>query len=285
MDDMRIIGTFTIIDDVLTLGGHRDHCLAQARDSEVLFVAVYAAAYFQNHHERALSVLKGLHYLSGPLSISRFNRRLHRLAYWLPLLAEVLGRLFENEPCLIIDSLPVPVCRRVRARRCGKVRGAEYCGWCAAKKEKFFGWRVHLVCTPAGIPVRYSLLPAAYHDLTPIHELLWEVPAGVWVLGDKAYNSKADEASLEAETGVRLVPIRKANMTPNSWEERQRLEEYRHGIETLNSQAEKMGLERLYARSNEGFAIKVTASVVALVFSNIHKINDPETGLPLAWAA
>lgn len=285
MDDIRIIGTFTIIDDVLTHCGHRGHCLAQAADSEVLLVAVCAAAYFQNHHERALAVLKGLRYLSGPLSISRFNRRLHRLAHWLPLLVEVLGHLFEQCACLIIDSLPVPVCRRVRARRCGKVRGADYCGWCAAKKEKFFGWRLHLVCTPEGLPVRYSLLPAAYHDLTPLHELLWELPPGVWVLGDKAYNSKADETSLAAATGVRLVPIRRANMSPNSWEERARLEEYRHSIETLNSQAEKMGLERLYARTNPGLEIKVAASVVALVFSNLHKINDMTTGLPLAWSA
>ncbi len=285
MDDTRIIATFVIIADVLAALGHRDHSLAQASDAEVLLVAVSAALYFQNHHERALSVLKGLHYLSGPLSISRFNRRLHRLADWLPLLAEVLGCLFQNEPCLIIDSLPVPVCRRIRARRCGKVRGIEYCGWCAAKKEKFFGWRLHLVCPPTGIPVRYSLLPAAFHDLTPIHELLWELPTGIWVLGDKAYNSAADEASLRAATGVELIPIRKANMRPNSWEERGRLEEYRHSIETLNSQAEKMGLERLYARSNAGLEIKVAASVVALVFSNIHKLNDEETGLPLAWAA
>lgn len=285
MDDIRIIATFTIIDDVLTALGHRDHCLARARDSEVLLVAVIAAAEFQNHHEQALVILRRLGYLSGPLSISRFNRRLHRLAPWLPLLAEVLGRLFENEPCLIIDSLPVPVCQRVRARRCGKVRGADYCGYCAAKKEKFFGWRLHLVCTPAGLPVRYSLLPAAFHDLTPIHELLWELPAGVWVLGDKAYNSKADEASLRAETGVELVPIRKANMRPNSWEERQALAAHRHAIETLNSQAEKMGLERLYARTNAGLAIKVEASVVALVFSNLHKWKDEETGLPLLWAA
>lgn len=25
-----------------------------------------------------------------------------------------------------------------------KVRGAEYCGYSAAKKEKVFGWRLHL---------------------------------------------------------------------------------------------------------------------------------------------
>lgn len=285
MDDTRIIATFVIIADVLTALGHHDHCLAQAADSEVLLVAVIAATYFQNHHERTLSVLKALHYLSGPLSLSRFNRRLHRLADWLPLLAEILGQAFEQAGCLIIDSLPVPVCRRVRARRCRKVRGAEYCGYCAAKHEKFFGWRLHVVCTPEGIPVRYSLLPAACHDLTPIHELLWALPAGVWVLGDKAYNSHSDERRLQQETGVRLVPIRKANMRLNSWEERQALEQHRHTVETLNSQAEKMGLERLYARTNAGLDIKVAASVVALVFSNIHKITDDQTGLPVAWVA
>ena len=154
MDDTEIIATFVIIDDVLRRLGHRDHCLAQTSDGEVLLVAVLAARYFQNHHERTLSVCKALRYLSGPLSISRFNRRLHRLAAWLPLLVEVLGQVLQQQPCLIIDSLPVPVCRRVRARRCRTVRGAAYCGYCAAKQERFFGWRLHLVCTPEGLPGR-----------------------------------------------------------------------------------------------------------------------------------
>lgn len=104
-------------------------------------------------------------------------------------------------------------------------------------------------------------------------------------MGDKGYNSKNDEASIQTETGVELIPIHKANMVPNSWAEGQRLRAYRHGIETLNSQAEKMGIERLYARTNAGFAIKVAASVVALIFSNIHKIPAEDTGLPISWAA
>jgi hypothetical protein len=31
--------------------------------------------------------------------------------------------------------------------------GRAFCGYCAAKHEKFFGWRLHLVCTAEGIPV------------------------------------------------------------------------------------------------------------------------------------
>jgi len=34
------------------------------------------------------------------------------------------------------------------------------------------------------------------------------------------------------------------------------LKHYRKGIETRNSQLEKMGIERLYARTNTGFEIK-----------------------------
>ena len=280
MDDIQIIAIFVIIDDLLQHLGHQDHVLAQASDAEVLTVAVVAAKYFQNHvvaakyfqnHQaRSLSVLQRLGVLSGPLSLARFNRRLHRLADWLPSLVDLLGRLFQQAECLIIDSLPLPVCRRIRAWRCRKVRGAAFCGYCAAKKEKFFGWRMHLVCTPAGVPVRFAMLPAALHDLTPLHELLWELPAGTWVVGDKGYLSAADAASLLAATGVRLVARARDNMTPNSWEERQALEMYRQAIKTMNSQLERMGFERLYARTNTGFEIKAHASLLALARTNIN---------------
>jgi len=100
--------------------------------------------------------------------------------------------------------------RRVRAWRCRKVRGRAYCGYCAAKKEPFFGWRLHLVCTTGGVPVAYALLPASQHDLTPIHELLYRLPA------------------------------------------------------------EAMGLQRLRARTNAGFDLKVHASVLALACTNMN---------------
>lgn len=57
-----IITAFVILDELLTKGGHQDHKLSQVGDSEVLTVAVVAAKYFQNHHERALSMLRECHY-------------------------------------------------------------------------------------------------------------------------------------------------------------------------------------------------------------------------------
>ncbi len=161
MDDSFIIAAYSIIADTLQSLGHESHPLATVSDPEVLTIAVVAAKYFQNHQERALSVMIGSGHVPR-LSVSRYNRRLHALAAWLEGLLGLLSKLFNRGEVFIIDSLPVPVCRRVRARRCKKVKGKAFCSYCAAKKEKFFGWRLHLVCTPAGVPVSFALLEASH---------------------------------------------------------------------------------------------------------------------------
>jgi len=92
------------------------------------------------------------------------------------------------------------------------------------------------------VPVAHVLLPASQHDLTSLHELLYRLPSGAWAYADKAYNSADDEATILTETGVRLVPIRKNNMLPNTSAERAGLRTFRTSIETVNNQAEVMGL-------------------------------------------
>jgi len=269
MNDTLIVATFVLLDDLMQGHGHRTDVRAAASDSEVLTVAVIAACQFGNHHERALCVLRALGYLSGTLSLSRFNRRLHALAPWftlaLDLLCEVCAR---NTTAFTLDSLPVPVCKRVRASRCTKVRGAQFYGYCAAKEEKFFGWRLHLVCTGAGVPVGFDLLPASLHDLNPVYDMAQCLPTGATLYGDKAYNSGDDEAWLEGEWGVRLVPIRKRNMTVNSKEQGKALRHQRAVIEGVNSQLVAWGVQRLHARTCTGFAIKLLASLLALVVVN-----------------
>lgn len=271
MDATWIITAFVLIDSLMEHLQHRSDVRAQVPDSEVILIAVVAAKFFQNHHERAVCILRETHYLSGHIDVTRFNRRLHKLADWLAFIATTLGEILRKGQIFVIDSLPVPVCRRVRARRCKKVRGRAYCGYCAAKKEKFFGWRLHLICTPSGVPVSFQLLPAAFHDLTPIHELAVVLPRTARLFGDKAYNSAADEASMLEQTGVRLIPVRRANMQPHVWfVDEIELRDYRHTIETVNSQCEKMGLERLHARTNPGFELKVLASIIALACTNMN---------------
>lgn len=268
MNDTYIVTVYCLIEDLLKAYGYRDDLRATVSAAEVLTVAVISAKYFQNHHERALCILVKLGDIP-PLSVSRFNRRLHALRDWLYGIITTLCEIFATGEVFIIDSLPLPVCKRVRARRCKKVRGKPYCGYCAAKREKFFGWRLHLICTAEGVPVAFDLLPAGEHDLTPIHELTYGLPAGSTVFGDKGYISADDARTIFEETGVRLVSIRRENMTPNTWADDFDLRLYRKRIETLYSQLEAMGIQRLHARTNSGIDLKSWASLIALAFTNI----------------
>ena len=64
------------------------------------------------------------------------------------------------------------------------------------------------------------------------------------------------------------MPQRRANMRPNDWLDTVALRAYRKRIETCSSQLEAMGVQRLRARTNAGFEVKVHASLVALLCIN-----------------
>jgi len=266
MNDHYIVTTFVVIDDLLKAHGFQDDQRTQMTAAEVLTVAVVAAKYLQNHHERAVYLLRQLGYMRG-LSLSRFNRRLHALRHWLYGLVNLLGEMFAQGEVFLIDSMPLPVCKRARAWRCRKVRGKAFCGYCAAKREKFFGWRLHLVCSADGVPVAFELLPASLHDLTPLHELAFGLPFGATLFGDKAYLCQDDTRTLLEATGVRVVTPQRRNMPPNSWADDYDLALYRKRIETVNSQLAAMGIQRLHARTNPGFDLKAWASLLALTFT------------------
>ena len=57
-------------------------------------------------------------------------------------------------------------------------------------------------------------------------------------------------------------------MRCNSREDALLIRQHRSMIETVNSQLEKMGLQRLHARTNAGVALKVLASLIALALTN-----------------
>ncbi len=102
-----------------------------------------------------------------------------------------------------------------------------------------------------------------------MHELCYGLPQGASVYADKAYNSRDDETTLLTETAVKLIPARRKNMEQNTLSEFFSLQRYRKSIETLNSQLESMGTQTLKVRTNEGFFIKVHASLLAIVLAKL----------------
>jgi len=94
-----------------------------------------------------------------PIGIARVNRHLHQRADGIVWIPEVLGEVGATCDVVIRERLPLPGCRRVRAPRRRKASGRTPDGWCAAKRETFVGWRVHLVRRPDGAPVRVPMQP------------------------------------------------------------------------------------------------------------------------------
>jgi len=266
MNDDYIVPVYTILDDILDIMNYQDDIRATITAAEILTVAVVSAKYFQNHHERAVCLMYRLGYISR-LSVSRFNRRLHALKEYLWQLSTMLGDLLRSGNIYIIDAMPVPVCKRVRASRCRKVQGKAFHGYCASKKEPFFGWHLHLVCDVYGVPVSFDLLPARWDELVPLQYLIEPLGTGTKVLADKGYISQTDQLMAWAD-GIYIVAKFRKNMRGNSPQDAQLIADHRSMIETVNSQLEKMGLQRLHARTNVGFAVKVLASLLALAFTN-----------------
>jgi len=269
MNDTYIVTVYVMIDDLLKTMNHQDDSRATVSAAEILTVAIMSAKYFQNHHERALGVLSQLGYISS-FSMSRFNRRLHALLDNLWHLSMIIGELFSQCRVFIIDAMPIPTCKRIRRNRCRKIQGKDYDGYCASKKEYFFGWYLHLVCDTNGIPVAFELLPARWDELVPVQHLLAVLPEGASVVADKGYISYKDQLLADIHGGIRLIPKFRKNMRGNSPKDTRLINRHRHTIETVNSQLEKMGLQRLHARTNAGVALKVLASLIALAFTNLN---------------
>ncbi len=63
-----------------------------------------------------------------------------------------------------MDTFPVPVCRNIRIQRCKIYKNKAFRGYCASKKEYFYGLKVCLIVNEQGRPVEMTLVPGATAD-------------------------------------------------------------------------------------------------------------------------
>jgi hypothetical protein len=125
MDATFVTSVYVIFDEIVKAVLEPVKYKPKMVPAEVLLVAVVAARYFHNNLERALILMQQTGYLpaSRRLSISRYNRQLHRYANLLEFCLDTLMDLARDSEVYIIDSMPAPVCKRKRAWRCRKARG------------------------------------------------------------------------------------------------------------------------------------------------------------------
>ena len=263
---LQIITFYCVCDDFLKASGHRDPKRTQMTQAEVMTCALVAAEFFCGNLRLACRYLLETGLIPTMLLESRFNRRLHRVTseQWQGVLT--LLRDGENESTFIIDSCPVPVCHLARAGNCQlypEVREA-YFGRCAAKDERYFGLKAHVVTTSSGRPVEVLLLCGCSHDLIGLAELRLDLPEGSELLADKGYTSYKREDHLLEEEGIRLLALRKCNSKRKRSEtEEKAVRKGRKRIETTFSQVSTRLARRIHAVTAAGLESKVMAAFVA----------------------
>lgn len=188
----------------------------------------------------------------------------HVLAAW-------LGAFVATDH--LIDTAPAPVCRRGRMRRCKRLREHAALGWCDAKKEWYFGLKLHLVVTASGVITALDATPANVDERPVVPELV----AGLRgrLLGDLGYLQRALKEALAAD-GLRL-------MTPHQKQQRPEfgprtlgaMKRCRRWIETVFAQlVERFHIARIWARDRwhltSRLGRKVLAHTVATALARQH---------------
>lgn len=199
---------------------------------------------------------------------SRFNRRVRDLYQVIILLYDRISGLIDvDSNLLIMDSCPVPVCKY--ARRGRNTNWAEglngnnsaLYGYCAAKKEKYYGFKLNLLVNEKGCIKNFVLSPSGYHDISIMPELL-ENSIGDIALGDKGYIGWEGY-----DIGDRFVitPKKKNQEKQNSKLENFVLSKYRKIIETVNSiLVEQLNIQSIMAKSLFGLKARIAQKIAAL---------------------
>jgi hypothetical protein len=126
-------------------------------DAELLTLAVAQALLGLRSEARWLRLIPArlpgaFPYLPGQ---SGHNKRLRGA---LPLLRRVIRDLAADtdlwtDPVWLVDSTPVECARSRPAVQRSELAGAAGYGFCASHSRYFWGLRLHLICTPAGLPL------------------------------------------------------------------------------------------------------------------------------------
>lgn len=147
----------------------------------------------------------------------------------------------------IVDTFPLKVCSFKRSQRSSIFRGEAAYGYCASKKEVYYGFQGHLVVTEEGIVTALAVTPANVNETRGI----WDLAPSFQGLtfGDKGYLGKPLKAELMNE-GIHLeTPLRKNMRDDRDPAFVKRLLRSRKVVETVISQlTRRFWIERNHSR-------------------------------------
>ncbi len=190
-------------------------------------------------------------------------------------------RLNRHADIFAIDSMPIEICKLSREKRnkMGKesIHHSPDKGYCASQKKYFYGYKLHSVCTAAGVIESLDLTKASVHDVHYLKDVK-ELFSNCIITGDKGYIGRQHQINLFETAGIHLeVPLR-----CNQKEQKpviRILKKVRKRIETVFSQlCDQFMIQRNYAKSFTGLKSRILAKVTGftiLQFLNKFINNQP----------
>jgi len=249
-------------------------------DAEVLVMAVMSAFLGYTSERRWLRRVR--RDFSGmfprQLGQSGYNKRLRKMTFLLRTVIRMLGMdtSLWTDDLWVVDSTPVQCgCSRETVTRSDVAGWAEY-GYCASHSRYFWGLRLHLVCTPHGLPVMFALAGAKADEREVLLGML-ELDAGLVagrpgqvLMGDKNYFGRDFEELLAESDLCLLRPARKGEAPRRG---QRFLKPLRQIIESVNwSLKGQLDLEEHGGRTDVGIFARVLVRVLALTAAIWH--ND-----------
>ena len=226
-----------------------------------------------------LSYIRANHYALFPklLSQSQFNRRARGLCY----LVEKMRREWLLElgvaqtGIYLIDTKPLPVLGYKRSKHRSDFRGSAGYGYCASRKLYYFGYKLVMVTTPAGIPVVYELV-AAHIEERKAAETVLDYLSQSLVIGDKGFLGQEWQAQMLQQTANTIVtPKRKNQKAQHRPGYQAVLNALRERIEGVFHELQNTGrnLERLLAKTVIGLTTRLIAKVTTHLFKHILRLH------------
>ena len=206
------------------------------------------------------------------LERSQFNRRLRKLGAEI----EILRRMWVqqlgsgDEKSFIIDTKPIPVVGYRRSKKHSDFDGSASYGYCAARKMKYFGYKLVVLSTLGGIPVAYELVPANTDERKAVEGVL-QVVRGSDIYGDKGFIGQYWQSEVTLSTGNRIWTIQRENqhqkVSPNLQSlisrVRQRIEGVFNEIQNTGRNPERL-LNKTVSGLTTHMAIKMTSHTLRL---------------------
>lgn len=171
-------------------------------------------------------------------------------------------RLCDHTDLYLFDGFPIPLCHIKRYKRRSPFKGLGAVGYCAAKDQKYFGFKGHVLVSSHGVTKAFSMAPADIDE----RDLLPEVAIGLTgdLIADKGLIRPTLQLELESQGLLLHTPLRKNMKDSRPKEFLSQIMNIRRKIETVIGQlVERFNIQSIRAKDTWHLSMKVGRKVFA----------------------